>query len=260
MKVLLAIVVSAVVALALTGCGGGGDEASAQLTPDERLTVATFNADVASTVLDGSAYGSLLDSMDQAIALARQKPDADYDGLTMRQVLSDAASDLQPYQPDLAAKLDRAVDTLGEGGQASDAPEPDQDLAEEQLTVGTDADGQLLQGINASAKGISKQLDAVNGCGQDTQCIEDEVEALGALAKRATTTLDRRYDLATARCARAADLKFRSALQQYSTSADLVRAGQYDRASEVLNGAGEKQDGAVQDLEPCAISIGIPLS
>lgn len=92
----------------LAGCGGGGDELSAA----DRVEVAGFNADVASTVLDGSGYGALLDSLDTVTALAREKPDAEYEGRTLRQVLADAASDLQPYQPDLAAEIDRTVETL----------------------------------------------------------------------------------------------------------------------------------------------------
>lgn len=99
----------------LAGCGGGG---SSHLAVQDSATVAGFRLDVARTVVDGSGYGDLLESTDAVIALARDDPQAVYQpestdpALTMRQVLSDAAADLGPYQPDLAAKLDRAVQTL----------------------------------------------------------------------------------------------------------------------------------------------------
>ena len=55
---------------------------------------------------------------DNLIKLARQQPDAlyepggDEDPVTMRQVLSDLASDNEACNPQLSRKLDRAVDTL----------------------------------------------------------------------------------------------------------------------------------------------------
>ena len=55
---------------------------------------------------------------DNLIKLARQQPDAlyepggDEDPITMRQVLSDLASDNEACNPQLTRKLDRAVDTL----------------------------------------------------------------------------------------------------------------------------------------------------
>lgn len=110
-----AILVGAAIAatLALAACGGDSDS----LNADQQYTVAKFRADVATTVLDSSGYESLLDSMDEVIALAREEPGAVYEDsagqkLTMTQVLSDAASDLQPYRPEMAAELDRAVQTL----------------------------------------------------------------------------------------------------------------------------------------------------
>lgn len=108
------LAVTVFVLAATAGCGGGDSEAT--LNADQAVVVAGFNADVAFVNLDGSSYGDLLDSMDEVIALARENPDAIYEGtdgkVTMRQVLSDAASTLQPSQPDLAAQLDRAVETL----------------------------------------------------------------------------------------------------------------------------------------------------
>lgn len=90
------------------GCGGGG---SASLTPDEQLTVAAFESDVAGAAID-PLIPRLADSTDAMIALARAKPDAQYEGASMAQVMSDAAGELEVTNPDLSAKLDRAVATL----------------------------------------------------------------------------------------------------------------------------------------------------
>lgn len=70
-----------------------------------------------STIYDSSMYDETLDGIDKVISLARRKPCAFYDDanqgeLTMREVLSSDASDLDEYQPDLAARLDRAHEDL----------------------------------------------------------------------------------------------------------------------------------------------------
>lgn len=100
----LAIVAGLLAAALAAGCGG-----PAKLTDDEQQMVATAEADMASTVVDGSYYAATLRDVDRLVALYRAKPGADYDGRTMRQVLQDAASTLDDTQPDLAAKLDRAA-------------------------------------------------------------------------------------------------------------------------------------------------------
>lgn len=99
MRWLLAMVVVA----ALTSCGGES------LTAEERLDVAEARSNFAHLVLDGSGYGQSQESVDRLITIYRDKPNAKYDGLTMRQVLQDAASDLDGYQPEMAAELDRAL-------------------------------------------------------------------------------------------------------------------------------------------------------
>lgn len=90
--------------LAFTGCGGG-----TELTAGERVMVAEAQYNFANLVLNGSGYGASLDSVDKLVAICREKPDATYDGLTMRQVLNDAASDLAEYRPAMARSLDRAA-------------------------------------------------------------------------------------------------------------------------------------------------------
>ena len=95
-------VLLATVAL-LAGCGG------ATLTGDEELAVSSARVAFSGLVLDGSGYGKSLNALDEMIALYRAKPDAKYDGLTMRQVLQDMASDLAPYRPVMAEEIDRAL-------------------------------------------------------------------------------------------------------------------------------------------------------
>lgn len=87
----------------VAGCG------QPKLTSDERLAVSEARLNFAQLVLDGRGYGKSLKSVDTLIAIYREKPDAEYDGMTMDDVLRDAASDLDEYRPDMAAELDRAV-------------------------------------------------------------------------------------------------------------------------------------------------------
>jgi hypothetical protein len=96
----------------VAGCGGES------LTVEEETEVAEARLNFSMLVLDGSGYGESLESLDRMIALYRAKPDAKYDpdedvegdDLTMRQVLQDAASELDDYRPDMAAEIDRALD------------------------------------------------------------------------------------------------------------------------------------------------------
>lgn len=95
--------VALVAAALLAGCGGQ------KLTIEENSSVASAEFHVSELVANGAYYGKTLGDIDRLIALYRAKPDAKYDGRTMRQVLQDAASDLEPYRPQLASKLDRAT-------------------------------------------------------------------------------------------------------------------------------------------------------
>lgn len=91
------------VVLLVAGCGGGS------LTDKEKMMVLGAEAAITSTVANGSEYGDTLQGVDDLIAIYRAKPDAALDGTTVREHLQDMASTLEPYQPDLAAKLDRAL-------------------------------------------------------------------------------------------------------------------------------------------------------
>src|SRR5262245_3786077 len=104
--------------LALVACGGSPE---LDVLSGEELDVATARSSIASYVSDRNheldddfqesiSYQELVDGVDRLIEIYRAKPDAVYDGKTMRQVLQDAASDLDQDEPDLAAKIDRAID------------------------------------------------------------------------------------------------------------------------------------------------------
>lgn len=114
----LAVVLSACL-LALAACGDKG------VTADD-VTIANFRATVSSAVLgcttdgdSGPAGADLLDGrVEEVIAIAKRDPDAEYQAstddvpLSMRQVLSDAATDLVGCEPDVAAQLSQAVETI----------------------------------------------------------------------------------------------------------------------------------------------------
>jgi len=87
----------------LAGCG------QAELTIEQEGDIAEARYNFANLVLDGSGYAESLNSVDPLIALYREKPDAEYDGIALDDVLRDEASRLDEYQPDMAAELDRAV-------------------------------------------------------------------------------------------------------------------------------------------------------
>lgn len=92
----------AAIVVAFAGCGGE------QLTDDESLTVQTARVAVAQRLGPEAVEG-----VDRVLKIYRAKPDADYDSegdaLTMREVVEDMASDLEENQPQLASKLDRAL-------------------------------------------------------------------------------------------------------------------------------------------------------
>jgi hypothetical protein len=108
--------------IALAGCGGSSTSDKTQDSLGQALddfTIAASQQTIAKACLDtltGTASTKLLtqasNGVDLLIEMARANPDARYDGETMRQVLSDQASDLDPCLPDLSRRLDRAVETL----------------------------------------------------------------------------------------------------------------------------------------------------
>lgn len=98
----------AVVATA-TGLACGGND-KPKLTTEEQQQIAKFNLAFASTALNSSRFGQTLRGVDFLIDLVREKPTATYDGLTVREVVQDAANTLDPYRPELVRELDRALD------------------------------------------------------------------------------------------------------------------------------------------------------
>lgn len=98
-----AVAVVAVVLLA--GCG------SAKLSSEESAKVARYEQAFATTVQDGEDFRATLDGVDYLIALCRAKRDAEYDQRSVKQVTEDAANTLREYQKDLAAQLDRVLDS-----------------------------------------------------------------------------------------------------------------------------------------------------
>ena len=99
----------AVLALAFIGCGGE------KLTDDEQMAVLEARVAFSHTVLDSSMYAETLEGMDMLIDLYRDKPDAtieQYDDpdITVRQAVIDGANTLREYRPELAAKLELALE------------------------------------------------------------------------------------------------------------------------------------------------------
>ncbi len=87
------------VAVVLAGCG------TEKLTDDEDARYDKLSLEISLNNLNSSGdYGYILDGVDWLVQLCRKKPDA------ARAKVEDAASELQDYEPDLADKLDRALD------------------------------------------------------------------------------------------------------------------------------------------------------
>lgn len=93
----VALLVVAVIAgvIVLTGSG---------LSSDERRDLATAEAAIANSGLDGRTE-EVRAAVNRLIDIFRAKPDADYDGRPMHEVLADASGDLRPYRPHLADRL-----------------------------------------------------------------------------------------------------------------------------------------------------------
>jgi len=117
---------AAVVAAVLLVASGCGETSAPRLSADRAYRLATAQALIANYCLaringvdTAREYRSYLDSLDRLIAIYRPDPDAVYQPrhqdpqLTMRQVLSDQASDLEEgcgeEGHEGAARLDRAL-------------------------------------------------------------------------------------------------------------------------------------------------------
>ena len=100
----LAVLVVAVIAGAIVVTGSG-------LSIDERRDVATAEAAIATTGVDGRSERARA-AVNRLIEIFRAKPDAEYDGRSMGEVLADASRDLRPYWPQLADRLQRESSRL----------------------------------------------------------------------------------------------------------------------------------------------------
>jgi len=100
----IVLLVGAVVVgiLALTGSG---------LSRDERRDVAAAEASIATAGLDRRADEERA-AVDRLVEIFRAKPDAEYDGRSMHEVLVDASNALRPYRPRLADRLQSETNGL----------------------------------------------------------------------------------------------------------------------------------------------------
>jgi hypothetical protein len=74
------------------------------LSSDERRGVAAAEAAIATSGLDRRPE-EVRAAVNRLIEIFRARPDAEYDGRSMHEVLVDASSDLRPYRPRLADRL-----------------------------------------------------------------------------------------------------------------------------------------------------------
>lgn len=93
----IAVLVVAVTAGATVFTGSG-------LSADEKRDVAAAEAAIASNGRDGRTE-EVRAAVDRLIEIFRAKPDAEYDGRSMHEVLVDATRDLRPTWPHLADRI-----------------------------------------------------------------------------------------------------------------------------------------------------------
>ena len=96
--------VTAVALLVVAVIAGGLVFTESALTNDERRDVAAAEAAIAASGLHRRT-GEARAAVDRLIEIFRAKPDADYDGRSMHEVLAEASRDLRPYRPRLADRL-----------------------------------------------------------------------------------------------------------------------------------------------------------
>lgn len=99
------------VGIALAGCGGGSTGPDSTERPQIDFAAATAIGDVGTCPLATTPAQASV-SVDALITQARRWPDYQYDGATLRQVLSDLVTDAEDCDPALARKIDRTVDSL----------------------------------------------------------------------------------------------------------------------------------------------------
>jgi hypothetical protein len=93
----VALLVAGVITGAIVSTGS-------DLSSDERRDVAAAEAAVASSALHRRTEEERA-AVNRLIEIFQAKPDAEYDGRSMYEVLVDASRDLRPYRPHLAERL-----------------------------------------------------------------------------------------------------------------------------------------------------------
>ncbi len=95
-------VAAACVLLLAAGCGG-----VAELDSDEAVTVNLARTATKTAALDGSLKPGDEKKFEELIVLCREKPLAEADGKSMREVLTELAPRLNSVDPKLASKMKR---------------------------------------------------------------------------------------------------------------------------------------------------------
>jgi hypothetical protein len=104
------VVFCLVVGLASTGCGSSAGPSSVD-EPQMSFAAATAIGDVGTCPLVTTPSEANA-SVDTLITWTRKWPDYRYEDRTLRQVLSDLATPAEDCDPQLARKIELAVDTL----------------------------------------------------------------------------------------------------------------------------------------------------
>lgn len=89
----------------MAGCGTNA------LSDDDQLAYREARVTIARSMLDSTTVtpADRERAVDGVIMLYRDNPDVEIDGAPMRDELEDIASDVDDQDPDLAAKIDRAI-------------------------------------------------------------------------------------------------------------------------------------------------------
>ena len=101
MRTALGVAASCVLLL-VAGCGG-----VAELDSDEVATVSQARSATETAALDGSLSPGDEKKFEDLIILCREKPLAEADGKSMREVLTELAPRLKSVDPELASKMKR---------------------------------------------------------------------------------------------------------------------------------------------------------
>jgi hypothetical protein len=96
-------IIIVIASISFIGCG------EQKLTDTENAEIAAAQLKIATANLAG---GDREKPVDELIRIAKKKPCAKYEGDTMREVLQEEASDMQPYDASTADRIDRQLDEL----------------------------------------------------------------------------------------------------------------------------------------------------